>query len=181
MFSQQNNPRVFAVHPGCDFANVFVDGLLDRMKDANPEDMARVEIYLTTNSLRQAVIARFIEHKNTFIPKLSLLTDLKRDARFPAIPLPASTLRIRLELMQIIKKLLEKDHRFASHLAQYELTKSLESLLQELNEENIGPDELKEVDQTNLSSHWKESLKFLEILTGFVKTSNTPSEEARLR
>ncbi|MDE2738650.1 MAG: double-strand break repair protein AddB [Paracoccaceae bacterium] len=181
MFSPQNNPRVFAVHPGCDFANVFVDGLLDRMKDANPEDMARVEIYLTTNSLRQAVIARFIEHKNTFIPKLSLLTDLKRDARFPAIPLPASTLRIRLELMQIIKKLLEKDHRFASHLAQYELTKSLESLLQELNEENIGPDELKEVDQTNLSSHWKESLKFLEILTGFVKTSNTPSEEARLR
>lgn len=181
MFTSENTPRVFAVHPGCDFAKVFVDGLLARMKNAKPEDMSRVEIYLTTNSLRQSVIARFIEHKNVFLPKLYLLTDLKRDARFPEIPLPASTLHIRLELMQFVKKLLEQDHRFASHLAQYELTKTLESLLQELNEENIGPDELKAVDQTNLSSHWKESLKFLEILTGFVKTSDTPSEEARLR
>ena len=181
MFTSQNNPRVFAVHPGCDFANVFVDGLLDRMKDANPEDMARVEIYLTTNSLRQAVIARFIEHKNIFLPKLYLLTDLKRDARFPSIPLPASTLRIRLELIQMIKKLLEKDQRFDSHLAQYELARTLESLLQELNEENVGPEDLQKLDQTNLSSHWKESLKFLEIPTGYFKTSTKPSEEARLR
>ena len=151
------------------------------MKDRNPEDLARVEIYLTTRSLQQAVIAEFIKHKNSFLPKLTLLNDLKLDARFPEIPPPVSTLRTRLELMQTIKVLLENNKRFASHLAQYELTRTLESLMHELSEENVNPSLLGTVDQTNLSSHWKESLKFLEILGEFVKTYETPDQAARQR
>ena len=181
MFPTQDKPRVFAVPPGCDFVKAFVDGLFTRMKDSKPEDMARVEIYLSTRSLSQAVVANFIKRKNSFLPKISLLNDLKLDPRFPEIPPPVSTLRIRLELMQTIKKLLEKNQRFASHLAQYELTRTLETLLHELSEENVDPALLGTVDQTDLSSHWKESLKFLEILATFVKTYQTPDQEARQR
>ncbi len=181
MFPTLNGPRVFATPPGYDFADVFVAGLLARISGSNPEELARVEIYLTTRNLQRAVVNSFIKRKNSFLPKLSLLNDLKMDARFPSIPPPVPNLRIRLELMQTIKKLLEKDQRFASHLAQYDLTRTLESLLQELSEENIAPEDLRVVDRTNLSSHWKESLKFLEILASFVKTSDSPGDEARRR
>lgn len=181
MFPSQHNPRVFALPPGCQFGPVFVDGLLARMKDHNPEDLARVEIYLSTRSLQQAVIAEFIKHKNTFLPKLYLLNDLNLDARFPEIPPPVSTLRMRLELMQTVKKLLESNMQFASHLAQYELTRTLESLLHELSEENVDPALLGTVDQTSLSSHWQKSLEFLQILGKYVKTYQIPDKEARQR
>ena len=151
------------------------------MNDYLPEEMARVEIYLSTRSLQQAIIAEFIKHKNTFLPKLSLLDDLKMDARFPEIPPPVSTLRMRLELMQTVKTLLTNNQRFASHLAQYELTRTLESLLHELSEEKVDPALLGTVDQTNLSSHWKESLEFLKILGEYVQTHQTPDKAARQR
>ena len=46
MFDPNDQPRIFALPPGADFAEGLVDGLFERAGDLRPEDWAHAEIYV---------------------------------------------------------------------------------------------------------------------------------------
>ncbi len=180
MFVSLDTPRIFALPPGCDFAKEFVEGLLSRTDTSSPADLAKVEVYLSTRNLQRAVIAEFVARKNLLLPQLKLINDLSSDPRFPHIPLPVSDIQRRLELLQAVDRLLANDTRFASHLAKYDLTRSLESLLQELHQENVDPQRIRGLDLSDISEHWQQSLKFIEIIVEYWRHDQYPDRETRL-
>ena len=159
--------NVFALPPGCDFAKEFVSGFLSRINSEEPMNLARVEIFLSTSKLLKDVRNEFILHSNLLLPKLRILTDISSDLRFPDLPVPISSIQLRLGLMKAIDQLLSHDKRFASELTKYDLARSLQDLLQEFHQENINPERISTVDITNISQHWQSSLKFIKIISQF--------------
>jgi len=171
--------NVYALPPGCNFARELVEGIMNRQESNNPIDLVKTELFLSTGKLREDVRKEFISRNNLLLPQFKLINELCFDLRFPSIPLPNSSLQRRLELMKAVKQLLDNDKRFASQLAHYDLAQSLEALLQELHQENIDPQNIKDLDLTETSEHWQKSLKFIEIITDFWQPEAFPVKETR--
>ncbi|MCY4006869.1 MAG: double-strand break repair protein AddB [Rhodobacteraceae bacterium] len=176
-----SSARIFALPPGCDFAEEFTQGLIDRLADAPPESMSQIEIYLNTNRVRRGIIKAFSERGSFLLPKLRLIDDLAKDVRFFDIAPPVPTLRRRLELFQAVSKLLETDARFAARNAAFDLADSLAELMDEMQEEGVSPETIKRLDVSQHSAHWEDSLRFLEIVNRFWGQVDSPDIKARLR
>jgi len=129
-------PRVFAQPPGADFPAALVAGLQARMAGRPPEAMAQVTLYLNTTRMRRAVRDVLAAHGAAFLPRLRLVTD-------PVAGPPAvSPLRRRLELSQLILRLLEAQPDLAPRTALYDLSDSLVRLMDEMQDEGVSPDAL---------------------------------------
>ena len=61
-FSEELKQRIFACEPGQDFPKVFVDGLLERLKDRPPEFAPRISIYLNTRRMQRRMEERGQRH-----------------------------------------------------------------------------------------------------------------------
>lgn len=180
-FEPSCQPSVFSLPPGCNFAKEFTQGLIKRSKSVPPEILARTEVYVNTGRVRQGVIDEFNSQKQFMLPKLRLVSDLANDVRFYEINPETNELRRRLELFQAVSKLLEKDPRFGSKSAAFDLADSLASLLDEMQSEGVNPKELKELDVTQHSAHWEQSLKFINIIQQFWLNQESPDHQARQR
>jgi double-strand break repair protein AddB len=171
---------LFALPPGIDFPRALVAGLIRRMSGQPPEAMAAVTLYLNTNRMRERVKAVFAE-KALILPRLRVLTDIAPDRPFADIPDPVPPLRRRLELAQLVDRLLQAQPDLAPRTALYDLADSLAALMEEMQVEGVSPDRISSLDVSNHSAHWARTQNFLNIVNGFFDGSAQPDGGARQR
>ncbi|MDF1727440.1 MAG: double-strand break repair protein AddB [Sulfitobacter sp.] len=182
MFDPQEHPRVFGLAPGVDFPAALVEGLCERLAGQDPLAMADVELIVNTRRMERRLQALFAEGQPGFLPRIHLLTDLHRLA--PAIALPPATpaLRRRLELTQLVARLLEAEPDLAPRTALYGLADSLASLFDEMQGEGVTADDIAALDVSHTSGHWARAQKFIAIADAYLdRASSAPDPEARQR
>lgn len=182
MFEPSKTPRIFGLAPGVDFATALVDGLIERTKGDDPFLLARTEVFLNTQRMVRRVQEVFDDRGNLLLPRLRLVTDLA-DEPVASDILPAiAPLRRRLELTNIVAKLLETEPDLAPQSSLYDLSDSLAGLMDEMHGEGVDPERVNTLDVTDQSGHWARALKFINIISGFYKIADShPDKEARQR
>ena len=183
MFKPSETPRVFGLPPGVDFPHALIGGLLDRMKNQPPEALARVEIFVNTRRMQRRLMSIFDAGPALLLPRIKLVTDLAQDTRFSDIPPAASPLRRRLELTQLVGKLLDRQPDLAPRAALFDLADSLAALMDEMQGEGVAPDVLRALDITDISGHWQRNLHFVALVERFfgAESEHDPDAEARQR
>lgn len=172
---------LFALPPGVDFPRALVAGLIRRMDGQPPEAMARVTLYLNTNRMRERVRQVFAEQGAMILPRLRVLTDIAPDRPFTDIPEAVPPLRRRLELAQLVDRLLQAQPDLAPRAALYDLADSLAALMDEMQVEGVPPDRISALDVSDHSAHWARTQNFLRIVNGFFDGSSQPDSGARQR
>lgn len=172
---------LFALPCGADFPAELVRGLRARLAGSPPEAMARVQLFLNTERMRRRVQEIFVAEGASFLPKLRVLTDLSPEAARLGIPQPVRPLRRRLELTQLITRLLDAQPDLAPRAALFDLADSLANLVDEMQGEDVPPERIAALDVSNHSAHWTRTQSFLNIVTQFFDAEAAPDPQARLR
>lgn len=180
MFDPNTKPRVFGMAPGVDFAQALVDGIIENLKGHSPEAIAQVEIYVNTSRMRRRLAEVFAQSSAMLLPQIKLITDLASEPG-TNIPPAISGLRRRLELSQLVRRLLETEESRAPRSALFDLSDSLATLMEEMHGEGVTPHDLLSLDVTDHSGHWQQSLKFIGITQQFFDNDDVPDQEARQR
>ncbi len=187
MFDPSDRPRILACPPGADFPRALVDGILDRCRDLPPEALARVEIFVNTQRMQRRIADLFAQTGALLLPRLRLVTALAGDPIITpeASPLaPAvSPLRRRLELAQLVARLLDKEPDLAPRAAIFDLADSLALLLAEMHDEDVPPAAIAALDVSDRSGHWQRAQKFLQIVNRYFDPAagQPPDANARQR
>lgn len=183
MFEPSKTPRLFALPPGVDFPREVTSGLRTRMAGHPPEALARASLFVNTRRMQRRLSELFDEGPGLLLPRIRLVTDLGLDAAFADLPPAVSPLRRRLELAELVARLLDTQPDLAPRSAIYDLADSLAALMDEMQGEGVSPDAIRALDVSDISGHWQRSLTFLEAVeTFFGKSSDSPPDiEARQR
>jgi len=170
---------VFHLPPGADFPADLVAGLQTRMDGQPPEAMARVQVFMNSGRMRRRVTAAFLGSGAQFLPRLRLVTDLARDPVLSDLPGAVPPLRRRLELAQLIGRLLDAQPDLAPRTALYDLADSLALLMEELGGEGVSPARIAALDVSEHSAHWARTQTFLAIIAPFL--AQNPGQDAGAR
>ncbi len=182
MFETDSGPRLYGLPPGADFPLGVLKGLEVRLIGQPPEAWARVEIFVNTRRMQRRLKTLFDDGPARLLPRLRLVTDLAEDTLVADIPPPASPLRRRLELTQLIAKLLDKEPDLAPRGALFDLADSLATLMDEMQGEGVPPEKIRALDVSDQSGHWQRSLKFVQLIEAFfANRDQDPDGEARQR
>ena len=168
MFEETPAPRLFAVPCGVDFPKALVDGLCQRVDGKPPEAMARVELILNTERMMRRVRQLFDAGSPRLLPRLSLLGGLSERASLRGLPPPLPPLRRRLELSQLIAKLLDAQPDLAARSSLYDLSDSLAALIDEMQGEGVTTDQIRNLDVSDMSGHWARAQAFIVIADDFI-------------
>ena len=178
MFEDSDVPNLFGVPCGVDFATSVVKGLLRRT--SNPETLARTTIYANSGRMKKRLQEVFLDQGALLLPKLRLVTEVGSD--LPDLGAPPSALRQRLELTQMITRLLDEQPDLAGREAIFDLADSLARLMDEMQGEDVTPADIANLDVTDQSGHWQRAQAFLGIVSAyFGDNKDAPSNEARQR
>ncbi|MEQ3678314.1 double-strand break repair protein AddB [Pseudophaeobacter sp.] len=182
LFEPQDSPRVFAVPNGVDFPRALAQGLIQRSRSLPPENLARVEVILNTSRMMRRCRALFEEGPALLLPRMRLLTDLAREASLQGLPPALPPLRRRLELSQLIAKLLDAQPDLAARSSLYDLSDSLANLVDEMQSEGVSTEVIRNLDISDMSGHWARAQQFIGIVDQFVDLhSDTVDTQARQR
>ena len=182
LFEPQDSPRVFAVPNGVDFPRALAQGLIERSTSQPPEDLARVDVILNTARMMRRCRSLFEEGPALLLPRMRLLTDLAREANLQGLPPPLPPLRRRLELSQLIAKLLDAQPDLAARSSLYDLSDSLASLVDEMQSEGVSTEVIRNLDISDMSGHWARAQQFIGIVDQFIDLhSDTVDVQARQR
>ncbi len=182
MFEPSALPRVFAVPPGADFPKVLVDGLHERFEGQPPDALARVQLVINTRRMARRVRDLFDQGPACLLPRLSLVTDLGESADLAQIPPAIPPLRRRLELTQLIAKLLDQQPDLAARSSLFDLSDSLAGLIDEMQGEGVSPDAIRQLDVSDMSGHWARAQAFIGIADQFMESgSDALDAQARQR
>ncbi len=181
MFEPNSASRVFAVPLGADFPVELVNGFLRRAEGMAPHDIARTEIFLSTRRMERRVRSLFEQGEPCLLPRLRLITDLAVSPGLSDLPQPDLALAQRLELRQLVKKLLAAKPDLAPQSSAFDLADSLATLMEEMHGEGVSPAAFSLIDPDSHSEHWRRSLSFLQLIESFFDSSRRPSVEARQR
>lgn len=182
MFDPCPTPRVFAVPPGADFPKMLVQGLRDRSAGNPPEALARVQLVVNTRRMARRVRDLFDQGPSCLLPRLSLVTDLGESLDLAQLPPAVPPLRRRLELTQLIAKLLEQQPDLAARSSLFDLSDSLAALIDEMQGEGVSPDAIRQLDVSDMSGHWARAQAFIGIADNFIDTGqNALDVQARQR
>ncbi len=182
MFDHSKTPRVFAVPPGADFPQALVNGLRDRHANLPPEALARVQLIVNTRRMARRVRDLFDQGPACLLPKISLVTDLGESVDLEHIPPAIPALRRRLELTQLIAKLLDQQPDLAARASLFDLSDSLAALIDEMQGEGVSPDAIRQLDVSDMSGHWERAQKFIGIADHVVASEDdTLDAQARQR
>ena len=181
MFEPTATPRVFALPPGTDFPEALAAGLTERMRGQPPEALARVELFVNTRRMQRRVKDILTQSGALLLPRIRLVTDLGDDVALADLPPAIPPLRRRLELSQLVAKLVARQPDLAPRAAIYDLADSLADLMDEMQGEGVHPDALKGLDLSDHSKHWERSLHFLTIVAQYFGPDSAPDVEARQR
>ncbi|MCT8158597.1 double-strand break repair protein AddB [Pseudoruegeria sp. SHC-113] len=172
---------LFGVPPGADFPKALRDGVIARYGAAGPEALARVQIFVNTGRMQRRLRSLFAEGGALLLPRIRLIQDLGKGLTDAPLPPAISPLRRRLELAQLIARLIEGAPDLAPTASAYDLADSLATLLDEMHGEGVTPEEIAQLDVTDQSGHWARALEFIRIVQAFVADEDAPDAEARQR
>ncbi len=183
MFEPQQAPRLFALPPGADFPALLVEGLRARLAGAPPDRLARTTIYVNTERMRRRILRLFDEGPPGFLPRLRMVTEIGRDPTLTDLPLPVPPLRRRLELAQLVARLIDADPGLAPRAALFDLADSLAALMDEMQGEGVALPAIEALDTGTVSAHWERSRAFLSLVGSYLAAGGTeaPDPEARQR
>ncbi|MEP2718044.1 double-strand break repair protein AddB, partial [Pseudophaeobacter sp.] len=182
LFEAQDGPRIFAVPNGVDFPRALAQGLIQRSSSLPPEDLARVEVILNTARMMRRCRALFEEGPALLLPRMRLLTDLAQEASLQGLPPALPPLRRRLELSQLIAKLLDAQPDLAARSSLYDLSDSLAALIDEMQGEGVSTDVIRALDISDMSGHWARAQQFIGIADTFIDSHDGAMDaEARQR
>lgn len=182
MFEPSEHPRVFAVPLGVDFPKALVSGLLQRAQGAPPEALARAQLIVNTRRMARRIGALFDEGPPLLLPRIQLVTDLGESWQLSDLPDPVPPLRRRLELVQLVSRLLESQPGLAPRASLYDLADSLAKLMDEMHGEGVSPDRIDDLDVSDQSGHWARIKAFLGIVRHyFEQGEDAPDVETRQR
>ncbi len=182
MFEAGENPRVFAVPPGADFPKELIAGLRQRIVDQPPEALARVQLVVNTRRMARRIRELFDRGPPCLLPRISLITDLGESADLASLPPAIPPLRRRLELTQLIARLLERQPDLAARSSLFDLSDSLAALIDEMQGEGVSPDAIRNLDVSDMSGHWARAQAFIGIADQFVETGDAALDvQARQR
>ena len=174
-------PNLYGLPPGADFAAELARGLLIRHGSGPPEALARVDVIVNGRRLQRRLREALAAHGPRLLPRIRTVEDIAKDTPLVGLPPAAPPLRRRLEVAQLVGRLIERDPRLAPQGARYDLADSLSSLMEEMHDEGVTPDDVARVDVGDLSAHWERSLRFVRIVRDFFEAGHAPDGEARLR
>ncbi|WP_170391399.1 double-strand break repair protein AddB [Ruegeria arenilitoris] len=172
MFDPSATPRVFAVPPGADFPQALVRGLRARCDGHPPEALARVQLVLNTRRMARRVRELFDQGPPCLLPRISLVTDLGESVDLDQVPPAVPPLRRRLELTQLVARLLDQQPDLAARSSLFDLSDSLAALIEEMQGEGVPPEAIRQLDVTDLSGHWARTQAFIGIADQFLKTED---------
>lgn len=182
MFAASDKPRLFGLPPGVDFPRALIDGLEQRSVGQPPEALAKAHLIVNTRRMARRIRDLYDTGPARLLPRLSLVTDLVQPFGLWNLPEPVSPLRRRLELTQLIARLLEQQPDLAPRTALYDLADSLAALMDEMQGEGASPDVISKLDVSDQSGHWARILAFLGIVRHYFDDSGAaPDPEARQR
>ncbi len=179
MFKPSSQPRVFAVPCGVDFPKALVEGLLAHCQGLPPDSLAKAQVILNTTRMARRVRQLFDAGPAVLLPQLAMLGDLTA-----AVPLPPAVppLRRRLELTQLVSKLLDAQPDLASRASLYDLSDSLATLIDEMQGEGVSTDVIRDLDVSDQSGHWARAQSFIGIADQLVdQHDGLLDKEARQR
>jgi len=182
MFERSDIPRLFGVAPGVDFPAALIAGLRTRLDGQPPQAMAQVDLIVNTRRMARRLREIFDAGPPGFLPRVRLLTEV--DTLVPGITLPPATpsLQRRLELIQLISRLLDADPKIAPRASLYALSDSLAGLIDEMQGEGVSAQQIADLDVSDQSGHWERAKQFLEIAHAYLdRMSSQPDTEARQR
>ncbi len=182
LFEPQDTPRIFAVPIGVDFPRALAQGLQHRAHALPPEGLAQVEVILNTSRMMRRCRALFEEGPALLLPRMRLLTDLAHEASLQGLPPALPPLRRRLELSQLIAKLLDAQPDLAARSSLYDLSDSLAALIDEMQGEGVSTDVIRNLDISDMSGHWARAQSFIGIADDFIEGHDGAMDaEARQR
>lgn len=172
---------IHALPPGVDFAAELATGLIARLgPDAPPEAMAQVLVIVNTPQLRTRLTEALAATGPTLLPRM-LTPDELADALLPGqLPPAVPSLRRRLEVQQLIARLLAADPGLAPRARLQDLAESLGHLIDEMQAEGVAPGALAALEVGDHAAHWSRMQAFLRVIATYLDGPGPPDPEARL-
>lgn len=161
------SPRVFGLPPGADFPKVLYQGLEDRLATAAPHYWAAVEIYVNTRRMQRRLIDLFNAGPARLMPRIRLIADIASVYGVAGAGETVSPLRRRLELAQVVSRLLDSAPDLAPRSAIFDLADSLAELMDEMQGEGVSPDAVRDLDVSHLSAHWDRTRRFIDLIAPY--------------
>ncbi|MGB3246873.1 MAG: double-strand break repair protein AddB [Sulfitobacter sp.] len=182
MFEPADHPRVFGMSPGVDFPETLVTGLRGMLEGHPPDAIARVELIVNTRRMARRLQDIFDAGPPGFLPRIHLITELNYLVPHNALPPAISPLRRRLELVQLVSRLLDSDPDLAPRASLYALSDSLANLIDEMQGEGVSAETINALDVSDVSGHWARAQRFIGIAqTYLAQVATQPDAEARQR
>ncbi|MEJ6392941.1 double-strand break repair protein AddB [Gymnodinialimonas sp. 2305UL16-5] len=179
MFEATQKARVFATPIGVDFCSALIDGLDARLAGQGPEVLARIEIHVANLRMQRRLHTLYAQRGPGLLPRIRPVLALSETADMEGMPPAMSPLALRLELAQLISKLLDRNPSLAPRSAIYALADSLADFLGEMVEEGVAPADIAALNMGEHSAHWARAQAFLGIASDLIAASDRPTPEGR--
>ncbi|PWK61395.1 double-strand break repair protein AddB [Roseicyclus mahoneyensis] len=179
LFPPVAGPRVLATPLGVDFCAALVAGLDAMLQGQSPEAIARVDLYVANARMERRLRALYIARGAGFLPRIRPVQALGDSVDLSDLPPAIPPLRLRLELVQLIGKLLDAQPKLAPRSALYDLADSLADLMGEMFEEGVTPQAIAGLDVGDHAIHWQRAQAFLDLVTHFLQDDAALTREAR--
>lgn len=179
LFDPSPAPRVFATPLGVDFCASLIDGLDAALQGQGPEALARVEIHVANARMQRRLQALYAQRGPGLLPRIRPVLSLAETADLEGLAPAMSPLALRLELAQLIAKLIDANPDLAPHAALYDLADSLADFMGEMVEEGVAPADIAGLDMGEHSEHWTRARDFLGIAQQVIAAGDKPTPEAR--
>lgn len=179
LFDPSPTPRVFATPLGVDFCASLIDGLDMALDGQGPEALARVEVHVANARMQRRLQALYAQRGPGLLPRIRPVLSLAETADLEGLPPAMSPLALRLELAQLIAKLIDANPDLAPRAALYDLADSLADFMGEMVEEGVSPKDIATLDMGEHSEHWTRARDFLGIAQQVIAAGDRPTPEAR--
>jgi len=174
MFEPSDSPRVFCTPLGVDFSAELIAGLDERLKGEPAHALASVEIFIASDRMRRRIEALYAAREASFLPRLTPVGRIADRPSLGHLPSAVTPLGLRLRLVRLIGTLLDQDPRLAPRSALYDLADSLATLMAEMHEEGVTPDDIEALRTDDLAQHWVRNAAFLRIIAQYFGTTDGP-------
>ncbi len=172
--------RVFGLPCGVDFPAALAEGLLARLAPLAPEARARVTVLVNSARMRRRLREALMAAGPGLLPRIRLISEPLLFPQAVALPPAISPLRRRLELAQLIDRLLSVAPDLAPRSALHDLADSLARLFAEMQAEGVPVARLRALDVSGHAAHWAQSLRFITLAEEVLR-ADAPDPEGRLR